>query len=139
MDLADALGQDHPDSRGEVAIRGLLLPVEDGFTEVSYRIYKSLPDRLRPTRPEQVGTIALLQWQKKAVGQYGHGQGVPKAWRQSCIVTLIDVSEKRIIAVEEIRGPEPPPKMKAGREGSGRRPVSEVIDYLLSLPCEAEY
>ena len=116
------------------AVRGQIVVVDRGKQDVDWDVFFDLPNDLRAAKPEDVGTVAWLEYgRQKERGGYGK-EGYP-AYRQTCTVTVIDQASRDVIGTTEVKGGDPPNSIDEGaKEGVGSKPTKEVVDYLKSLP-----
>jgi hypothetical protein len=125
--------------RTKAYLKGKIIPVNRMESRID-DIYFSLPEGLRATKPEDVGTIVWLDWEKDTVGHYcpeglgGCFSSDDPAIVNTCDVTIIDKSIPAIVVERNFRGSDPPEKKEKGGSGSGSMPTKEIIDYLKNLP-----
>jgi hypothetical protein len=113
-------------------LKGKVLPINLDTKEVDDSLFFELADDLRPTTPEEVGTLVLLQWGSRQVGRYGEMGG--SASVQTCSVVVLDKERGKIVGETEVEGGPPPRTGSRLRGASGSRPTDKVIAYLYSLP-----
>jgi hypothetical protein len=94
-------------------------------------IYYDLPEDLRATKPDEVGTIAWLEWGEDKIGTYTDGDD---AIVITCQVTVIDKSIPRIVSKTNFEGIEPPRVKRSSESGTGPIPTQKIVDYLRDLP-----
>lgn len=112
--------------------RGKIIPVDAKKDRIDAAVMLSLPDDLRPSDPDEVGTIAWEECDTYAVGSYG-GKGTAYEWQ--CKVTVVDSKDKLATAQSNtIHGSSPPSTSKNGSSQTGSRPTQAIVDYLKSLP-----
>lgn len=122
---------EHEYIRGKI----VMLDGEAGRLDSTQR---ELPDALRASTPEEVGTIVLLEWTETKVGKYilpgsdpsseGHG-----AYQRACDVTIIDRKLRVQVGLgAHFEGAPPPPQSSGPARGSW--PTDEVIRYVSGLP-----
>jgi hypothetical protein len=109
-------------------------------------IYFDLPEELRATKPEDVGTIVWLEWGKDEAGFYCDWSDVlckdgitpPKhddpATVNTCHVTIIDKFIPAIVGEMSFMGSDPPQRKTRSGSSSGSMPTEEIVAYLQSLP-----
>jgi hypothetical protein len=118
-------------------LRGRVVVISTGEKEVDEDVFFDLPEGLRATAPDEVGTVVLTKWGTKMVGMYtgpnGTSGGVADA--QTCQVTVIDRSIPAVVAHRWFQGADPPLYYNGTR--TGPKPVKEVVDFLTGLPREA--
>jgi hypothetical protein len=115
---------------GPPALKGKVIPVDLGEKAVDW-LYFDLPDDLRPTTPEEVGTVVHLRWGQIQVGQYGTGGGA--AYVQTCKVTVLDKASGVVLGETEVRGSQPPQSSRRGSSQSGSKPTEAVISFVKQL------
>jgi len=114
-------------------VNGKVITVDLEKKEIDY-LYFDLPNDLRAETPEDVGTVAQLQWGKHQLTDRQYTNGKP-AFKQNCVVTLVDKATGNLIARQELWGGDPPSSIKSSQsEGTGSKPEKEVVDYLKGLP-----
>jgi hypothetical protein len=124
--------------RTQAYLKGKIIPVNKTENKID-DIYYSLPEGLRATKPEDVGTIVWLDWGEDKVGHYcseyipGCFSSDDPAIVNTCDVTIIDKSIPAIVVERNFRGSDPPQKTKGGG-ASGSMPTEEIVDYLQNLP-----
>jgi hypothetical protein len=117
---------------GQPRIKGKLIPVDVHRRDID-DLYHILDTEVRATQPEEVGTVALLFWMDKAVGEYEDGT---TAYQQHCRLLLYYPETKTIVAEEEFVGSPPPAIRPTNLVGKGSSPDQEVAQYLEQLPRE---
>lgn len=96
-----------------------------------------LPDDLRATTPEEVGTIIWLSWGSRQVGHYGEVEYHKPACRIKCRMTIIDKKRNSIIGEKEFLGGPPPKTTSASFDlqgDYGNKPTPAITSYIESLP-----
>ena len=125
--------------------RGKIIPVDVKDNAIDY-VYFDLPDELRPAKPDEVATVALVSWGKVEYGKYSNGS---IAYRQDCNVRVFDKATGAEIAATYLEGEPPPQRKKNSRIGDrpqtgnpgGEFPqrtapaVSCACLIILSAPC----
>jgi hypothetical protein len=110
--------------------RGKMITIDKQENDIDWT-YFDLPDELRADSPEEVGTIAVLDWGKVEVGKYSDGAS---AYVQTCVVTVVDKADKKVLGKSPVlQGGDPPKSKKGSGEGKGPRPTEAVVNYLRSL------
>lgn len=95
---------------------------------VNWNEYRRLPDEIRATKPDEVGTVVWLKWTIRTTVRPGKHKVTCR--RIVCDVTVIDLAEAIIVGGKEIQGPLPD-----GLEGGcGPRPTRDVARFLTELP-----
>ena len=112
---------------------GKIIVVDTAKRDVDWDIFFSLPDELRPVRPEEVGTIVWTNWGKDQVDSYENGA---PAYVQWCKVTVIDRRTRTTIAESgQFRGTDAPMSIDSNSgSGSGSKPTEQVLEFLKRLP-----
>lgn len=111
-------------------IKGKIILIDKSHNKIS-NIYYELPEELRATKPEEVGTIVWLKCGRDKVGSYTDGEDATVI---TCQVTVIDKSIPIIVNKTKFKGSEPPQVKERGVSGSGEMPTKDIVDYLRSLP-----
>jgi hypothetical protein len=119
-----------PPADGKAAIKGKVITVDRKGQEVDY-LYFDLPEEMRAGKPEEVGTVVWLDWDKTQVGQYDDGT---PGYVQTCQVTVIDKGANAVVGKNAFRGGDPPKSKKKSESGMGPKPTDEIVKYLTSLP-----
>jgi hypothetical protein len=109
------------------SIRGKILPINMNKMEID-QVYYDLPDQIRATNPNEVGTLAWLEWEAIPVGQYYTGKG----YTYKCTLWLVDNSNSVIIARNEFLGTDPPEQKSWRGDAYGMKPDYKVIAYLIN-------
>ena len=53
---------------------------------------------------------------------------------QTCIVTVIDKAERRVLSRQVFEGGPPPQTSRRGASASGPKPTEKIVQYLKNLP-----
>ncbi len=89
--------------------------------------YWDLPDELRATTPDEVGTVVWLEWDKIQRMIYGTKPG----YQHHVKVTVIDLSKKTAVANACFIGTMPPGSISSrDSEGNGSKPNGDVVRCL---------
>ena len=112
------------------------------FLQMTQEAHYYLSDRateLLAQTPEQVGTVALLNYSKEKAGSYKvvDGSGGVGAYREVCELILIDRSIPAVIHRKTFRGPEPLSTTSISQhQAIVVTPVdlTELRNYILKLP-----
>jgi hypothetical protein len=120
----------HSSEKKEAYIKGKIITVNNEEGEID-DIYFSLPEELRATKPENVGTIVWLEWGEDNIGSYTDGEDATVI---TCDVTIIDKSTATVVAERNFRGSIPPNPKRSGEDGTGSMPIDEIVAYLKTLP-----
>ena len=117
-------------------LRGKMVVVDKKTQDIDWDVFFGLPDALRASRPEEVGTIVWLEYgREQGQGVYIDGKDRRPSFCQTCEVTVIDRAGRAVIGAALVHGGPPPERIQEGdKEGVGPRPTAEVIDYLKGLP-----
>ena len=98
-------------------------------------LYYKLPKELRASKHEEVGTIIFVNEQEKKVGSY---LGGGKAYRYEWTITIVNFIEGSLVDQQTFLGSQPPDEIYCRKEsvceGRGDKPVTQAVDYLISLP-----
>jgi len=112
-------------------LKGKLIPV-DMKTKTIDPVLTDLSKELRPSHPEDVGTVAALWWQEHRIGHYGSSGG--GAYRWECRIIVWDKATGGLLRVSRnFIGSEPPGTSNHGATQSGDKPYKEITEYLNSL------
>lgn len=92
-----------------------------------------LPEELRPSSPEEVGTVIWLEWYTAPGPQYvafpGSSQPVGRGSFGACRVVVIDVSTRVKLCETHIKSDSP-----VAPNSDPAHPTGKVIEYLMKLP-----
>ena len=114
--------------------RGKVIPINVAGTKGIDTLFLALPDPLKPTQPDEVGTIVWLEWGKEIVAMYTDNV---EAVVITCHVTIIDKAKGVILAVRSFRGGPPPQERRHLHDPNhGSSPAGEIIGWLASLPVQ---
>lgn len=94
-------------------------------------IYFDLPEKVRATTPNEVGTIILLEWTEDAVGHYSWGG---TAYVHTANVSVIDKAMPALMIDRIFRGSDPPSKKIGRGDAYGSKPTGEIISFIAGLP-----
>ncbi len=108
--------------------RGKVITVDKNERAVDW-LYFDLPEHLQANTPDEVGTIVLLEWGKIEVGHYGNNES-DKAYRQTCIVSVYDKADKKLIGTTVVTGGKPPERKKRSASGVGPKPTEEIVNFV---------
>src|SRR5262249_33214012 len=120
-------------------LRGKVLPFEmlgDGRgASVDRDLYKGLPDELRPRNPDEVATVAWVEWSTEPITTPRRAWQIYYilGYQYVCKVTLIDRRASKKLGSMTFRGSDPT-KGYRDENGYGDRPYSEILAYLRGLP-----
>jgi hypothetical protein len=103
-------------------------------SNVSLPIYNILPENLKATNPEEVGTVVLIKWDRAYYGSY---IGAGNAYKINCIVSVVDKKRNLLIDQKNFEGGNPPYSIKGKGDGYGNAPSEEILNYLTSLPLQS--
>jgi hypothetical protein len=117
--------------QGEAYIHGKIIPVNVRNQTVDYSFYYELPEELRASSPEEVGTVVWLDCTGSLVGTYTGGGG---AYRWTCETQVVDLSIFRIVGEESFTGSDPPKTKLGSGDEHGSFPSDQIIAYLVALP-----
>jgi hypothetical protein len=92
--------------------------------------YFDLPENLKATKPEEVGTIVQVTYEENQVGTYTSGS---KAYQYTARVNVVDKATGKIVGRTTFKGGEPPSSVKRGSNGYGSRPTEQIKTYLVGL------
>jgi hypothetical protein len=99
-----------------------------GSGEVDW-LYFDLPADMRAGKPENVETVALLDWGRAYVAPY---EGGGSAYRHTCDVYVFDRDNQKLVAFQSFQGGEPPSTTTtpAGSDDYGPKPSKEIVEFL---------
>ena len=97
---------------------------------LDYMFFK-LPEDLKPTSIDQVGTVILLDWRFHRAGTYSDGR-VAGWW--SLDATLIDKTKNMPLSQEYYRAPDPPQTIGNSYPTHIDEIKARLINYIMSLP-----
>jgi Concanavalin A-like lectin/glucanases superfamily len=100
------------------------------FDTMHYKV----SEELRPASHEEVGTVVLIDWEKRAVGTYSDGSTGYQWFAQ---VRLIDFQQKALLHTRQFTGSPPPQTKKSSESGTGSKPDGEIADWVDKLPRHA--
>ncbi len=82
-----------------------------------------LPEEIRPGSPDEVGTIAWIEKQRRVIGKYtGGSEAIQHAWD----VTLVDRTTKATLCRRTFEGTMPPKVKGSASSGEGTSPEDQV-------------
>jgi hypothetical protein len=126
-----SLGTFTDDSLNAPYIVGKLVVVDLSIKKIDDDVYSALPRELQATGPEEVRTIIWLKYDSVKVGSYSDGKS---AFRQDCVVEIIDKNRGRIVGKQLVNGGPPPYTKNDNMDHWGKSPNSKIVHYLESLP-----
>lgn len=94
-------------------------------------IYFDLPEKVRATSPNEVGTIILLEWTEDVVGHYAWGG---QGYVHTAKVLVIDKAMPALMINRIFRGSDPPSKKIGRGDAYGSKPTGEIISFIMGLP-----
>lgn len=109
---------------GDIYIRGKVIPMDVVEQHPDAAFYDKLPETLRATTPEEVGTVVRLDC-TNLTRYFCNRRLNPVQYR--CEVTLVDMAIPAIVGEARFEGP-------GGPLGYVDTLYEDAIDYLLSLP-----
>ena len=119
-----------PESPGEDYVVGKVVVIDKDKPQV-HGIHFRLPEELRASSPEEVGTVVWLSWGEKVVGTYTDGS---KGYRRTCNVTIIDQANRQITGSRTFLGSNPPEEKSGfGRRKGDKPSAREIAAYIKSL------
>jgi len=94
--------------------------------------FLELPDELRASRPEEVGTVVWLDWGKQYRWRYSNGAA---AYTHAVRVSVIDLIDKKLIDSRFLYGSLPPENVrdKGKWEYFGTKPVRQIVAHLTNV------
>jgi hypothetical protein len=114
--------------------RGKVIPINLAGDKGIDTILLSLPEPLKPSVPDDVGTIVWLEWGQESVGHYTDNV---EAFMITCKVTVIDRSKGVIIAEREfVGGPPPDRRRRYSDPNHGSNPANEIVAWLARMPVK---
>src|SRR5262249_8471941 len=111
--------------------KGKVLPVSVTDKKVDW-FYYDVPQDMRATTPEEVGTVVQLFWGEDKVGEYHPGGG--GAYVRTCRVVVIDHEKRLAVGEASFRGGDPPRSSRNGVSQHGSYPTESMVSFLKSLP-----
>lgn len=117
---------------GRPRLSGRMVPISLGEHEIDEGVFTRLPGELQARSPQEVSTIALIEYRQKVVGQYGDGAD---ALRDFADITIVDLVSGKQYEGKTIAGLEPV-SVKAGGGDQEGQPVDkgDIPNYLANLP-----
>ncbi len=61
------------DSNAAGPVKGKMIVIDMGKREIDWDVSYDLPDYLKASKPEEVGTVVLTTWQNNKVAEYTNG------------------------------------------------------------------
>ena len=114
-------------------IKGKMIVVDQDAKGVDLDVHFALPDDLRASAPEEVGSVVLTSYKTTEVLDY-YNDG-SSGYRQACDVTVIDHASRTVIAKKKIWGGNPPETSHdIPWDRVGSKPTTSIVDYLKGLP-----
>jgi hypothetical protein len=118
---------------GTAHASGKMVVVDTTKKDVDWDIFFALPDNVRASSPQEVGTIVQLTW-AKIHSPPDYDNGAP-AYVQNCHVLVIDAKTKQQLFEQFLQGTEPPSSIDSTQsEGCGSKPTDQVLNFLKGLP-----
>lgn len=123
-------------------VKGKLITV-DRVANVLDPIFMDLPDKLRASNPEEVGTVVFLKWDRRDTGLViGRKVGVKidpasaeRLYEYTCSITCVDRKTKQVIAQAKVSS-----KLNKDRfvveDRHEWKPKAQVVAYLNGLPSK---
>jgi len=120
--------------QGKEKIVGKIMTVNLATQQID-DFYLKLPKSYQPTSAEEVGTILQLTYGEADVRKLSNGG---KAYKVTCEITLIDLTQNAIIARKTFIGDRPvvPSHGAAGSSFAGPAPDDQIIEFIESLRHE---
>ena len=113
-------------------LKGKVIVLDRVKGDVDWDVFFDLPADLRAGKPEEVGTVVVIDWSKEKIDEYKNGA---PAYMQAGKVTVIDHARRAVVASSEFKGAEPPMEIdEHASEGNGPKPTKEIVAYLEGLP-----
>ncbi len=128
---AQSQSVDLPAVAGDAPIKGKLIPIDVKKKKVD-PLFFDLSDELRPKRPEDIGTLALLLCEENQIGRYGGAGGGAYQWE--CRVQVADGGTGAVLSEKSFTGSMPPSTSNNGATQSGDKPYKQIGEYLNGLP-----
>ncbi|PYS87766.1 MAG: hypothetical protein DMF64_22310 [Acidobacteria bacterium] len=116
--------------QGSGYIKGRTVFINKETKAAEYMTY-DLPSELKAERPQDLGTIILLDWSSERVGKYDDGQ---PGYVYLCTVSVIDKSIPAVVGTKRFRGGDPPSYKKTYGPAYGTQPTYEILSYVKGLP-----
>jgi hypothetical protein len=99
-------------------------------------VHVALPPAVRAETPEEVGTVAVVEWKDFRTGEYKYGEkptGI-LAFRVDGDVRIINLANKSLLAREVFTGSDAPTQPpRDGSHGRGARPIAKIALYVGGL------
>lgn len=135
--VAAALEQPVPEDEARPGpLRGTVLPVDLPRRRLEDGVLFRLPPALRPRRPEEVGTVAYIDYEKERVGSYVDEQTAQvtgSAYRMRVTMTVVDAASRTVIAREVFLGDQPEEVLSRTGDAYGGLPFHDLVRYLEQL------
>ncbi|MEW6088625.1 MAG: hypothetical protein AB1498_10030 [bacterium] len=127
------------DYSGEPYVRGKIVTIDTGTKTVDSQTYLGLSDVLKAEKPQEVGTVLLIEWFREKEGYYTDektGQVIGDAYRGFAKVSIVDWLDKVLVEERIFEGEALPEKVYvAGTDDyKNAYPVFTVLKYLENLP-----
>lgn len=126
-----------PDAGTEPYVAGKLLTIDVEKRAVDFWTYSKLPQELKAMDPSDIGTVALITWGWKLVGDYVDHETREKtgeAYRSTADVALVDVNARVVVARQSFDGDDPAGGLTREGDYRSERPMFKVLAYLERLP-----
>lgn len=119
----------------EPYIRKRMIPIDKQKRRVDIELFPHLLEQDRATRPEEVGTVLLLDWGLQEVGRYVDVESRKStgelAYVHTCTLSIIDWQLRTVIGRRSFVGGKP---LEGEIVGPGMPPYFEIAYYLTNLP-----
>jgi hypothetical protein len=125
------------DLQNAPAIRGKLLTIDIDRKAVDYWTFPKLSEPLRASRPEEVGTLALIQYGRQHIGYYQNvdtQERTGEAYRSFARVSLVDWATKTRTTKKVFLGSDPAAQLTRDGDCASTQPMFQIVEYLESLP-----
>jgi len=124
-------------------VRGKVIPIDVVGKQVDDLWFK-IPDALRASNPQDVGTVLLINCTSEIAGYYFPEDAKPSSSNTSntigrrwmCATDLVDEGSHHVLDVQHFTGVEPPNSIDGNQlfDVSGPKPYGQMIFYLTGLP-----
>jgi hypothetical protein len=113
-------------------VRKTFLDATDGYNLSS--VYLDLSESLRASKPDEVSTVILLDYDLEQVGTYGGGSRAALKWK--CTMQVIDIAAGTFSCpTRSFSGSAPPSSIgRYAGDQPGNKPDKEIVKFIMALP-----